>query len=119
MSERETLLTDRLNQEINLWKGCTANELGIMLLISFVLNSSLFIVLGGLIWGQFLYGFIVGLMLTIPFALPFILWLGRIKYGKPPGYVSQYIWKTATRWGVKSPFLDRSGRWSVSRREDY
>ncbi len=117
MSAGVELGSERLNKEVAAWKGCTFGEIVMVGAGCFVVFGVISC-LGTLIaFDSITYGLIVAIVLTTIVASSLLKRLGKLKEGKPPGYVSQYIRRRAKRFGVPSPFLERSGKWSVARKD--
>ena len=109
-------LASRLNQPVVVFRGHTRGE---MILISLVSWVTVAIVMGSfflLLCHQPLVGIGISFPLAIPVGWVSATFLHKYKADKPPGYLKQRWLLALAKKGVRqSPFVQRSGAWSVRR----
>jgi len=110
------LKSDRLNDEVILFMGCTLNETMMVLFISFIIALMVGMPLMLIIFDSFTLSLAVSLILLAPILLVLLMKLSRLKRGKPAGYYHQYIKIRLSKLGlINSPYIMRSGKWSTER----
>lgn len=110
------LLMNRLNFDAIVFSGCTMKELQHIVLASLAFAIAIMGSLSSLLFGMFMIG--VGLAFPTTVVLTWVLAkvLQRIKQGRPKGYIKQRVLLWLEDAGLKaSPYVRRSGRWSVGR----
>lgn len=111
------LKSDRLNDDVALFMGCTLNETVSVVFVS--LGISLVIAMPSMLlfFGKFTIGLAGALVLLVPIFFTLLTKLSRLKRGKPAGYYQQYIKIKLSKIGLmKNPYVMRSGKWSTERR---
>lgn len=116
LNENKDFKSDRINFEATLYKGCTLNELLILVIISFGSLITLFLVIFSMLFDQAL----LGVAFAIPCAFGLMLMLANIlggfKQNKPQGYYQMKIALWLEDIGIKkTPYVRRSGVWSLRR----
>ena len=108
------LRSDRLNDEVALFIGCTLNETMMVLLVSFVIASFIATPPMLLFFGKFTLALAVVLVLMAPVFFICLTKLSRLKRGKPAGYYQQYLKIKLSKLGIiKNPYGMRSVKWST------
>lgn len=115
MSKRETLITERLNAEPAIFKGCTLTELTFMSLGSVAIWLPICLIVAGLL-GSVTMGFGVGGIMVVLSVILMSSVFRRLKANRPDGYyqIALHLWLSRHRL-VKSPFITRSGVWDIGR----
>lgn len=115
MAGRHEILTDRVNAEPAILRGCSSSELGMMLLI-----AVLFWLPAGVAAGMMLGAVFAALGIAAA-GIIVTIWLGatwfqKIKRGRPDGYYQQrLIIALHDRRLRRSRFVRRSGVWDIGR----
>ena len=116
MGARHDILTDRVNAEPPILRGCTSSELGLMLL-----GAVLFWLPAGIIAGLMLGAVFAALGIAAA-GIVVTIWLGatwfqKIKRGRPDGYhLQRLVIALHDRRLRRSPYIRRSGFWDIGRR---
>lgn len=108
--------SDRINFEVTLYKGCTLHELMALAGFSFGICIISATFLFSFLWQAPLIGIAFGIPVSFVVMLIIATSLGKIKQNKPQGYYQQQIRLCLEDQGLlKTPFVRRSGKWSVRR----
>ena len=115
MTHGHEVLADRLNGEPNVFKGCSATELGLIVgsatLVWLPVSLLVAWAMGAPGMGFGLAG--VAIVLTVIVAARI---LQRLKRGCPDGHYRQATTLALARFGlVRLPFICRDGHWSLGR----
>lgn len=117
MNSEADLKSDRLNDDVALFMGCTLNETMGVVFISLALALMIAIPPIGLLLGRFTMGLAGALILLPPLFFTLLIKLSHLKRGKPAGYYQQYIKiRLSGIKLIKNPYVMRSGPWSTQRR---
>ncbi len=112
----EDFKSDRLNDEVALFMNCTLKETLALVGISLVCSGFLSIPPSLIFWGKLTLSLAVMLIVMVPVFFVLLIRLSRLKRGKPAGYYVQFLKIQLSRWGIlKSPYVRRSGAWSLGR----
>lgn len=108
--------SNRLNDEVPLFAGCTLHEtlgvVGVSFCLSLMGTLPCLLVSGG----QWTLGLAATLVCTVPLFFLLLRRLSRLKQGKPAGYYRQYLIIRLSQWGLRStPYVMRSGKWATHR----
>jgi len=110
------LKSDRLNDAVALFMGCTLTETMWTVLISFSIAVVIALLPTWILTGHFTLGLAGALVMTAPTFLILLKKLSRLKRGKPAGYYQHYLKIQLARKGIiKNPYVMRSGKWSTAR----
>ena len=115
MGEYEGLITDRLNAEPAIFKGCSLSELTYMTIGSAVIWLPICLIVAAIL-GSVTMGFGIGGVMVV-FSVMFASSIfRRLKANRPHGYyqLALHLWLARHRL-VKSPFVTRSGIWDLGR----
>ena len=113
----DDIKSDRLNDEVVLFAGCTLNETIALVFISLGIGLMIGVPPMLLLSGSFTLGLAVSLVVMAIAFLPLLMKLSRLKRGKPAGYYQQYLKIKISKTGLlKSPYVMRSGAWSTQRK---
>jgi len=109
------ILADRLNTEPAIFRGCSSSELGVIVgvaaLVWVPLSLVLAWILGAITMGLGLAG--VGIVATVVVTATVFQ---RLKRGRPAGFYQQQWLIWLSDHGLRtSPFIRRSGFWSIGR----
>lgn len=116
MIEQDDIKSDRLNDEVALFAGCTLNETMAVVLISLGLGLVVGMPPTLLINGHFTLGLAVSLVIMAVVFFPLLMKLSRLKRGKPAGYYQQYLKIRISQMGIlKNPYVMASRKWSTVR----
>jgi len=114
--ERQDFKSDRLNDEVSLFLGCTLKETMMAVLVSLSISGLISIPLMMFLFGKFTIGLAVALVLAAPILLALLARLSVLKRGKPAGYYQQFLKIKLSKTGlIKNPYVMRSGSWSTER----
>ena len=112
----EDFKSDRLNNEVALFMGCTLNETLMVVGVSFSIASIASIPIVLAVFGMFTLALAFDLLLTAPVFLISLTCLSKLKRGKPAGYYQQVLKIKLSKTGlIKNPYVMRSGSWSTER----
>ena len=115
MTASRDILADRLNTEPAIFRGCSSSELGVIVgvaaLVWVPLSLVLAWMLGAITMGLGLAG--VGIVVTVVVTATVFQ---RLKRGRPDGFYQQQFLLWLSAHGLRrSPFIRRSGAWSMGR----
>ena len=116
MATSEDFKSDRLNDEVALFMGCTLNETLMVVVVSFALSSVFSLPVSLFLFGKFTLALAFDFLLTAPVFLISLVRLSKLKRGKPAGFYQQFLKIQIARTGlIKNPYVMRSGVWSTVR----
>src|SRR5688572_25920247 len=110
------LLPNRLNFDAVVFCGCTLHEMRLIALCSLALCIIMLSLLTHCLFGMLLIG--VGLAFPAALGMSAVVAMAfqKAKQGRPKGYVKQCVLLWCEDHGLfKTPFIRRSGRWSIGR----
>lgn len=111
------LKSDRLNDEVALFMGCTLNETVGVIFVSLIISLTLALPPVLLLFGKFTIGLAVALVFLMPIFFSLLYKLSRLKRGKPAGYYQQYLKIKLSKTGlIKNPYVMSSCKWSTERK---
>ena len=106
--ERQDFKSDRLNDEVSLFLGCTLKETMMAVLVSLSISGLISIPLMMFLFGEFTVGLAVALVLAAPILLALLAPLSVLKRGKPAGYYQQFLKIKLSKTGlIKNPYVMR------------
>ena len=113
--KHETLITERLNAEPAIFKGCSLSELTLMTIGSVVSWLPICLLVAALL-GSVTMGFGIGGIMVVLSVIVASSIFRRLKANRPHGYyqLALHLW-LARRGFVKSPFVTRTGVWDLGR----
>ena len=115
MADSDGLITERLNAEPAIFKGCSLSELSFMVGGATIVWLPACVMLAG-IFGSFTMGFGVAGVLIVLTVIILSSVFRRLKLNRPNGYYQLAIHRWLAKEGiVKSPFITRSGVWDLGR----
>lgn len=115
MAKHAALITERLNEEPAIFKGCSLSELTFMTVGSVMIWCPICLIIAGLL-GSVTMGFgIAGIMVVLTVIVMSSIFR-RLKANRPHGYyqLALHLWLARHRL-IKSPFVTRSGVWDIGR----
>lgn len=113
--KHETLITERLNAEPAIFKGCSLSELTLMTVGSVVTWLPFCLFVAALL-GSVTMGFGVGGIMVVLSVIVASSIFRRLKANRPHGYYQLALHLWFARHGlVKSPFVTRTGVWDLGR----
>ena len=116
MKKDEDFKSDRLNDEVALFMGCTLNETLMVVGISFAISSVVSLPVALILFGKFTLALAFDFLLTAPVFLIALIRLSKLKRGKPAGFYQQFLKIQIAKTGlIKNPYVMRSGAWSTVR----
>lgn len=115
MTKTDILVTERLNAEPAIFKGCSLSELTVMTVGAVVIWLPVCLIAAGLL-GSVTMGFGVGGIMVVLSVIVTSSIFRRVKANRPHGYyqLAFHLW-LARRHLIKSPFVMRSGVWDLGR----
>ena len=115
MSEHKVLITERLNEEPAIFKGCCLSELTFMTVGSVAIWCPICLIIAGLL-GSVTMGFGIGGIMVVLSVIVMSSIFRRLKANRPHGYyqLAVHLWLAGYRL-IKSPFVTRSGVWDIGR----
>ncbi|MCY4129544.1 MAG: TIGR03750 family conjugal transfer protein [Gammaproteobacteria bacterium] len=115
MSNLEVLITERLNEEPAIFKGCSLSELTWMTFGAVAIWLPICLIVAALI-GSVTMGFGFGGIMVVFSVIVMSLTFRRLKTNRPHGYyqLAAHLWLARHRL-IKSPFVIRSGVWDLGR----
>lgn len=117
MLEQDDIKSDRLNDEVALFAGCTLNETLSVVFISLVIGLLIGMPPMYIFFGHLTLGLAVSLVVMAIVFFPLLMKLSRLKRGKPAGYYQQYLKIKISKVGLlKNPYVMCSGKWSTERK---
>lgn len=116
MLQREDYKSERINFEVSLFKGCTLHEMMLAAFIGFstsiVCSSILFL----LLFDSLLLGIAFGIPIGFGIMLIAANSIGTMKQNKPQRYYQHVVMMWLEDKSLcKTPFVRRSGKWSIRR----
>ena len=116
MNNYKDIKSDRLNDEVALFMGCTLKETLGVILVAMSIGIVIGVPVSLIIFGSFTIGLALSLIFGAITVFPLIIRLSKLKRGKPGGYYQQYLRMKLVKIGlIKSPYILRSGKWSTMR----
>lgn len=116
MGARHDILTDRVNAEPPILRGCSSTELGVLLLASAGVWVPMSLFVGALLGAAFA-GLGVAGVLIVGTVYVGATWLQKIKRGRPDGYYLQRLIVFLHDHRLHASGLcRRSGVWDIGRR---
>ena len=111
----QLLLTDRLDAEPSIFRGCSLRELTVMAGVAGLVWLPICLV-GAALVGSVTMGFGVSGVFVVVTVVAGASIFQRLKANRPNGYYQQicHLW-LARRKVLKSPYIVRSGRWDLGR----
>ena len=108
-------MTERLNEEPAIFKGCTLSELTLMTVGSVTVWLPICLFVAAL-FGSVTMGFGIGGVMVVLSVIVGSSIFRRLKANRPHGYyqLALHLWLARHRL-VKSPFVTRSGVWDLGR----
>jgi len=117
MTKQDDMRSDRLNDNVALFAGCTLNETMAVVFISLVIGLVVGMPPMLLFFSHFTLGLAVSLVVMAIVFLPLLMKLSRLKRGKPAGYYQQYLKINMSKTGLlKNPYVMCTGQWSTERK---
>lgn len=117
MSNVKNILADRLNVEPAIFKGCSSSELGIIVTLAVLLWLPLSVLLAWAMGAPSMGLGIAGMAIVGTVVVTASVFQ-RLKRGRPDGYYQQQFTFGLSKLGLRrSPFICRSGSWSIGRTE--
>lgn len=115
MVRNDTLITERLNAEPAVFKGCSISELSFMVGGATLVWLPVCVVGAGIV-GSFTMGFGIAGVLIVLTVIVLSSIFRRLKLNRPYGYyqLAIHLW-LARKQIVKSPFVTRDGHWDIGR----
>ena len=115
MSTHESLITERLNAEPAIFKGCSLSELTVMTVGSVVVWLPICLIVAAFL-GSVTMGFGFGGIMVVLSVIVISSMFRRLKANRPHGYyqLALHLWLARHRL-IKSPFVTRSGVWDLGR----
>ncbi len=115
MASHEPLITERLNAEPAIFKGCSLSELTLMTIGSVLVWLPICLVVAALA-GSVIMGFGIGGIMVVFSVIVTSSFFRRLKANRPHGYyqLALHLWLARHRL-VNSPFVTRSGVWDLGR----
>lgn len=115
MSKHAMLITERLNAEPAIFKGCSLSEMTFMTIGSTLMWLPICLIVAALL-GSVTMGFGFGGIMVVLSVIVMSSIFRRLKANRPHGYyqLAVHLW-LARHHAVKSPFVTRSGVWDLGR----
>ena len=115
MSKHDFLITERLNAEPAIFKGCSLSELTWMTVGAGVIWLPICLIVAALL-GSVTMGFGLGGIMVVLSVIAMSSIFRRLKANRPHGYyqLAVHLWLARHRL-IKSPFVNRSGLWDLGR----
>jgi conjugative transfer region protein (TIGR03750 family) len=109
-------MLNHINHKMPIYQDCTLGEVVSVAIATLVGLTVLFSLCTKLIFGYLWPGYLLASALFF-FGTKFLLSkLQKLKYGKPYGYYRHLLVKKLSDLGlIRSPYITRTGRWSVRR----
>jgi conjugative transfer region protein (TIGR03750 family) len=109
-------MLNHINHKMPIYKDCTLIEVMATAIGTFLILLSILSILTKLLIGYFWPGYVLSSLLFFFITQMILTKLQKLKYGKPYAYYQHLITKKLANLGlIKSPYLQRIGKWSIRR----
>lgn len=109
-------MLNHINHKMAIYKDCTLIEVMVTALGVFTLLTICLSLLSKLLIGYLWPGYLIASLLFVFITKLILSRLQKLKYGKPHAYYQQLLIKKLSCLGIlKSPYLERKGKWSIRR----